>query len=656
MRRHIHRARKKNRGGDSKENPQVRPLVELLKCNFYIPRYQRGYRWGKQEITELLDDLLHYYNILKQINPFYCLQPIVVKKRSWTTNDEQKISGWEVIDGQQRLTTLLVILNYLETIASKSMKEKLGEDINFFTLDFETRIHCKDFFQNKTYKRGIDHTNIDFYHISKAYKHIGGWFDHTKRNGVANASNIILDMLLGSQQNVSVIWYEYAVQRTNKLKEDDDSSIDMFTRLNEENIPLTNAELIKALLLKSDIYPAREKKFVNQRISVISSQWDEIEAKLKDEKMWCFINDLYYQPTSKIEFLFEMLAEKWNGYENQTLVQYDPEKGTPRHFEFIVFEKYLTQVKECFTNNLSDQSHVLDPINEIWSEIKDQFAIIDEWYNNHTLYHYIGFLLTVNNENKKALLKELIELRVDKDVFLNHIKNKIAHEVNFDKKLNNLEYGKDNVAIIKMLLLMDIETLVKQKAENARLPFHLYKKDEINIIEHINPQIRPSIDTDKERATTWLKYHKESLMMLKKRGSNNEEAEIDHLLSQFNRLLKEFNKEEFQDVFMKTIELNNKIAGMNENEIHTLHNLTLIDKETNSQLNNSFFDVKRMLLKENSTKKYVPIHTQRVFSKHYSEKPQEMSFWNTDDKQEYFAAIKKVHDSYIQLLSQNNEI
>ena len=39
------------------ENPRIRPISDLLKENFYVPRYQRGYRWGKQEVTELLDDM-----------------------------------------------------------------------------------------------------------------------------------------------------------------------------------------------------------------------------------------------------------------------------------------------------------------------------------------------------------------------------------------------------------------------------------------------------------------------------------------------------------------------------------------------------------------------------------------------------------------------
>ena len=489
MNKRIYRARTiKNRRAAIIENPKVRTIKELLSYHFYIPRYQRGYRWGKQEITALLDDLLQYHLTLKQINPFYCLQPIVVRKKAWTGNNEQKIDGWEVIDGQQRLTTILIILNYLEAFVPEGMKDKLGEGHSFYTIDFETRDNCEHFFQSKTYQHEIVDTNIDFYHISMAYQYIGEWFDSAELQGFVNVRNSILDTLLDSQQNVSVIWYEYTALITSKI-DNNDSSIELFRRLNEKMIPLTNTELIKALLLQSDIYPAGEKKFVKQRLFEIASQWDEMEAKLQDDKMWFFINDISYQPLSKIELLFKMLAEKWNGYENQTLVKYASEEGKPKHFYFQVFEKHLKQIRVRFSNNLSDQSHVLDPINEIWNEVKELFVTLDEWYNDYTLYHYIGFLLSINKSNRSELLKELTELKIDKDEFLNHIKNKITHEISLTKIQNEpREYDLEKGAIIKLMLLMDIEALVKQPKENTRFPFHLYKKDKTKSISHIYPE------------------------------------------------------------------------------------------------------------------------------------------------------------------------
>lgn len=62
------------------------------------------------------------------------------------------------------------------------------------------------------------------------------------------------------------------------------NSIDLFTRLNEGKIPLTDAELIKALLLQSDLYPANNEEVCKQRLFEIASEWDEIEAGVCSKK------------------------------------------------------------------------------------------------------------------------------------------------------------------------------------------------------------------------------------------------------------------------------------------------------------------------------------------------------------------------------------
>lgn len=179
------------------ENPRIRPVGDLLHENFFVPRYQRGYRWGKQEITELLDDILQYYkatqNRENKVSKFYCLQPVVVRKKEWLNNSKEKTKGWELIDGQQRLTTMLLILNYLEDV-----RKLLSNQLHIYSIDFETRENCKPFFQNKAYKKSVDETNVDFYHISKAYEYIDNWFEKN------NHKVEILNTLIKSDYNVSI--------------------------------------------------------------------------------------------------------------------------------------------------------------------------------------------------------------------------------------------------------------------------------------------------------------------------------------------------------------------------------------------------------------------------------------------------------------------
>ena len=94
---------------------ELKTVNDLLGENFYIPHYQRGYRWTSQQVNDLLNDIWSFSRkpateIVQ--GEFYCLQPVVVKKKTWN-EDGYDINGYEVIDGQQRLTTLFIIIQYL---------------------------------------------------------------------------------------------------------------------------------------------------------------------------------------------------------------------------------------------------------------------------------------------------------------------------------------------------------------------------------------------------------------------------------------------------------------------------------------------------------------------------------------------------------------
>ena len=88
---------------------ELKTISELQEYNFYIPSYQRGYRWSSKEVIELLNDISNFtprlVNDATDEKTWYCLQPIVIKEI-----DNNK---FEVIDGQQRLTTIYLILYYL---------------------------------------------------------------------------------------------------------------------------------------------------------------------------------------------------------------------------------------------------------------------------------------------------------------------------------------------------------------------------------------------------------------------------------------------------------------------------------------------------------------------------------------------------------------
>ena len=94
-------------------------IGNILDKDFFVPYYQRGYRWGEEQVVALLNDLLEFYKHIKKKTEgynYYSLQPLVVKK---DLDDK-----FRVIDGQQRLTTIYIILNAFESFAQTKDKNK----------------------------------------------------------------------------------------------------------------------------------------------------------------------------------------------------------------------------------------------------------------------------------------------------------------------------------------------------------------------------------------------------------------------------------------------------------------------------------------------------------------------------------------------------
>lgn len=79
---------------------ELKAIDELVGMHFWVPSYQRGYRWTNVQVKELLEDLYDFAIKKKDPDEYYCLQPIIVK---------QQDDKWELVDGQQRLTALWLI-------------------------------------------------------------------------------------------------------------------------------------------------------------------------------------------------------------------------------------------------------------------------------------------------------------------------------------------------------------------------------------------------------------------------------------------------------------------------------------------------------------------------------------------------------------------
>ena len=247
--------------------------VGKIKGLFYLPDYQRGYRWTSEEIKLLLDD------IYESAGKPYCLQPIVVKKSN---------ERFELIDGQQRLTTIYLICKYMEA--------KLGDLYEpSFKLEYETRKESANFLGN--IDLSLRELNIDYYFIASAYEYIEQYFTEKTQGERREMAAYLTKLNEYFISSVNVIWYEV---------DSAENGIELFERLNIGKIPLTSSELVKALFLKDSV---RDK--MSGRQEEISLQWDMIEQELQNPSFWGFLSNIDGdQMPTRIDLILDLMVDK----------------------------------------------------------------------------------------------------------------------------------------------------------------------------------------------------------------------------------------------------------------------------------------------------------------------------------------------------------
>lgn len=291
------------------EKLELIPVEKILKKDFFIPAYQRGYRWEERQVLDLLEDILEFQKKDKEKGEFYCLQPVVVIQR------DNEV--YEVVDGQQRLTTLHILLSYLEE-ARKIMFNSSEK----FTISYETRE--KEKHSSKSFLDEINSTtkksdiNIDFFHMSYAYLTIKKWFEVNNINK-ADFLNTLLKVDerdgIDLANNVRFIWYELLTQTEYEAK-------NIFTRINMGKIPLTSAELIKALFFINGSYTKQKREKHQQKLSY---EWNNIENILQNREFWYFLNKSDNSTPTKIEFIFDLIANK---YKDKITIRIDKSVNT----------------------------------------------------------------------------------------------------------------------------------------------------------------------------------------------------------------------------------------------------------------------------------------------------------------------------------------
>ena len=568
---------------------------------FLVPHYQRGYRWQRANVLDLLYDISDFIHSDKKS---YSLQPLVVYH-------SEKDNTYHVVDGQQRLTTISILLGYL------------GE--KQIDIKYESRKE-----QQNRYVEG--NINIDQHLVNQAYLTIQTWFEQRSEE-----KDLFVKLLKDKlDKKVNFIWYCTT-----------DNEVATFIRLNKDKISLTNAELAKAMLLKRGNFT--EDSVLMQKN--IATEWNKIENTLNDDAFWCFIRPIEDNRDTRIDFLFEIIKDK-------NMLHFTPtdEIGNDRFSTFRYFYDYFKEKKAS-------------AFDSIWNEIRQLYNIFMHWYNEIEMYHYIGFLIIDNSNCILNLLDEWMKSDMTIPDFKKHLKSEInkvieksgCNDLSKQYKYNE-ERASDKTKCKPILLLFNIQRIIiinrnmNQRTDTQlfnKFPFYLYKSENWDV-EHIASNTDNDLTQPSEQKE-WLKT-----FLLDSSISDDNKNRIKCFLG-----LEESG--DFEDIRQKLEEEQQQVLHkeehLNDAEKNQIWNFCLLDEHTNRSYGNSVFPVKRRIIMGKEMGKeyilnddleediksnvvaYVHLCTKDVFVKAYTANSTTNREWSKTDakayKKEIFECLNK---------------
>ena len=663
-------------------------LDQLIKkkYDFFIPDYQRGYKWTRMEVLKLLNDIWDFKlnHSDDDDGDFYCLQPVVVKPKD---------GKYYVIDGQQRLTTLLIIQQAMKDYGVVTQQQKVllahpdwiaelmpAITEETYSIEYQTREKSAIWLENRRNEAEMQ-KNSDYYHIFCAYNATIDFFkwidentpdDYTLDNLPCPKSkkriNAVTEFETCIRSKCHVIWYE--------LDTENENDHEIFDRLNTGKIPLTNAELIKAMFLQEGNFPSLSEeikiKSEDYRTNV-ARQWDEIERKLQEPFFWVFIydfNNVGMSYETRIEYLFDLLANKEKSNSDRC---------------YFTFEFY----DSLFQKNKENGDDAIEFVNKEWKRVRELIQTMQDWYDNKTYYHYIGYLISQGHSVNEI---KNIQFPQDKDGKALPVPKK----ADFIKKLEELirkqtssyeskHLMKSQKGLTPTLLLFNVLTVLDNSEKSDRFPFHYYKHTTWNE-EHVAPNT-PFDPNKKSRcfqfAAQMLEYYTdisyfeviEGLTAINIKRPRNERKNNEQLVSEAIEIVKpkydEYisqmedsntcksllqiflargnNQEELsQEVYNQIIaSMGIKDLNSEDDERDFIWNQVLLDEGTNKSYGNAIFPYKRMRVIKNTTRGvFVPVGTYNVFVKAYSHRMTNMLEWDENDALRYLAEIFKTLNRY----------
>jgi len=543
------------------------------KSHYHIPLYQRGYKWKPKHVTKLLDDIRHFNH---GDDKFYCLQNITIVPRGTVYN---------VVDGQQRLTTLSLILQYMgetELVKDKvkfpdnSIRKYSNEFLNDFVNQNGEDIINQSWYDFIDDSPNYDHQDIS--HMFTVYQTIQSWF--SKQPTTFSIDNYKDKLLL----HVKVI--------INKISGDSNEE-KIFGNLNSKRIPLDGADLIRAMLVTRVVHEEAKKEESVKNIVRIN------EKRVKIGWVIDQVNNWWSQ--DKIKSFYMGLVSKQDQASLKTM-----QFNIDFHPINLLYYLYAKSKEEELSLELYEELNN-SPIEQYKSIIKLHETLKD-WFADREIYHYLGFLIFQQNTEFFTVWDFWIGSD-NRDGFKANLKQEIKNSISIENELIDFRnedvnwYQKNKKSLLKGLILMDV--IHSLKNNQAFIPASGFSKD-ANDIEHIFPQT-PETPNGKQKE---LEYFKSYITFLNQHvvPSNNKKFSLED----YDQL---YDDPDYNKKLDKFIAKHTKSYS-----VHSIGNLVMLNSSLNRSIGNSSYSYKRARLIDHFNKgNYVQPHTFHVFVRYFND-------------------------------------
>lgn len=570
---------------------------------FIIPYLQRAYKWKEKQAKQMLEDFSEF---LKQEKTYYCMQPLAVVK----IGDNK----YELLDGQQRLTTLLILWRILfESDEKTSYPYKFEYERD--SSESNTLINRYSFITESDEIKKGEYGNIDEYYMSKVYGAIKLYFDNpnnkkTDEQKADNYKETFKKLLKGEGKHILFLWYEVNEEEKHTT----------FAHLNSGKIELTCSELIKAILLSD----GNKESLDNNRLpdkSLVAAQYAEMEEAFNDDRLWYMLQtDEPLYNGSRMDLLFNMVLNI-----NRKAYEADPKAA---------FYKVYTRRAD---------------LSRFWKDCRAYFVRIMDLYKNPYTYHYIGYLTYTEGNNK---IDDWVKVYKESGLkgCIEQLKSKVRESISGLGDLEKITYSDTSKATLrKIFILHNIQTILIHyetiKKANLGLrfsyeqfPFELLYSQRWDI-EHIASQTENPL-TKIQDCKDWIASVRAdySEIFVQRPDLNNE----------IDLFEKDSKIEMFKQIYNEIVSSAEKNSPQNKDG---LGNLVLLDSHTNRSYHNSLYKRKRKIILaasniDNQNNEYqvtyIPRCTLNVFLKTYNTGLDvKLGEWTQDDYDKYLGDLKE---------------